>query len=831
MAVFNNILAGSSGQAAGGAGGYAIERSLRFNSADSAYLDWTPDVAGNRKTWTWAGWVKVTPTSVTLPNLFCAGDAGVVNRTYIRFNQPTGTITTGNDGGWSLTTSAVYRDSAAWYHLVVSVDTTQALDADRIKVWMNGAAQVLSGTSATPDEVGSINNNKLHYIGRETYTAGREFDGYLADVHFIDGQALDPTSFGEFDDNGIWQPIDASGLTYGTNGFHLDFADNSTAAALGTDAAGSNDWTVNNISVAAGADNDSLVDVPTNGTEEDTGVGGEVRGNYATWNPISKLSATPAPVNGNLTVNGGNASYAGSLLTTIEIPKTGKWYWEVTSDSSNWQNVIAGVADVPDPTYVSATNIGNQAAVYLYYAYLVTVRGSIVAAVSPTYTTGTAGVTYGFAADMDNGDVYLYHNGTIQNSGSPIFTNLNSVTTPLFPATTVYNVEHHWNFGQRPFAYPVSGYKSLNTASLPAPTIEDGSDYMDVVTYTGTSATNTVPGLGFSNTPGLIWIKNRTDNSTQHVLQDIVRTYSTGTKLSSSSTEDEGDTTVLNDSFGYISGASSTGFTLEKSGTGAADWSQVNLSTKSYVGWCWDAGSSTVSNTDGSITSSVRANPSVGFSIVSYTGTGANATVGHGLGAAPKLVIVKNRDASGIWPVFHIDMGGLGKYLILDNPTRALNDGGSYWQNTAPTSTLLYLGAGLEVNADTQRIIAYCFAPVAGYSAFGSYTGNGSADGPFVYTGFRPRWVMIKSSSSGGTYYNWDINDTARNTYNATDLTVCANLPDSENSANIGTQAIDILSNGFKVRQHPSTSKNVSGDTYIYAAFAENPFALNARAR
>jgi hypothetical protein len=241
---------GAAGSAGGGAGGYEIERSLRFNSSDSAYLSRTPASAGNRKTWTWAGWVKRAKLGSRY-NLFCAGSDG----TEFFFEQSAGAdklsfyYYNGSYQGQCITT-ALFRDPSAWYHVVLSIDTTQGSASDRCKIYVNGVQQTTTfltnfGSSADLD----VNNTVSHKVGGSNSGGGTfPFDGYLADIHFIDGQALDPSSFGEFDTNGVWQPIDASGLTYGTNGFHLPFSDNSTAAALGTDTSGNgNTWTVNNM--------------------------------------------------------------------------------------------------------------------------------------------------------------------------------------------------------------------------------------------------------------------------------------------------------------------------------------------------------------------------------------------------------------------------------------------------------------------------------------------------------------------------------------------------------------------------------------------------------
>ena len=441
-------------------GGYAIERSIRLNSSDSAYLARTPSVAGNRKTWTWAGWVKRGEISVYQAPV-SAGISGSTPRTYLRFDN-TDAIRLQNDAGFLYVTSSVYRDPAAWLHLVWVVDTTNATTADRVKLYVNGVRVTAfsTATTAAPNE-DTLFNSTSHtaYIGVEnrlTYY----FSGYLADIHFIDGQALDPSSFGDFDTNGIWQPKAYTG-TYGTNGFHLDFADNSTAAALGTDTSGNgNTWTVNNISVAAGADNDSLVDTPTSyGT--DTGAGGEVRGNYCTWNPLDK-DPDVSLANGNLDMS---QSSGGIVRATVGV-SSGKWYWEVVAGTGN---TVIGACDknASLADYVgSSANAVGWAQIGWAFATGVTFSGSL-----PTYTSGDL---IGVALNMDSGILSYYKNGVLQ-SGT-----FSGLTGTWFPAigTNVSATTSVANFGQRPFAYTApSGFKALCTANLPSTTITTSGSY------------------------------------------------------------------------------------------------------------------------------------------------------------------------------------------------------------------------------------------------------------------------------------------------------------------------------------------------------------------
>jgi hypothetical protein len=274
---------------------------------------------------------------------------------------------------------------------------------------------------------------------------------------------------------------------------------------------------------------------------------------------------------------------------------------------------------------------------------------------------------------------------------------------------------------------------------------------------------------------------------------------------------DVNDTAAEVDRAGDAVTVNSTGFTLD------ATYCNINNSSTTNVAWAWKAGGSGSSNTAGSITSTVSANPSAGFSIVTYTGTGANATVGHGLGVAPKMLIVKRRDSAGYsWIIGHSSIGW-NNYIVF--ATDAAGPNSAIWQDTAPTSTVFSVGTNAAVNGLSATFVAYCFSEVEGYSKFGSYTGNSSSDGSFVYLGFRPSWLLVKRYNTTGA---WFLMDAARNTYNVVDDFLYPNSSDSENSGSFG-EAIDFLSNGFKCRT-TSGFLNGSGDSYIYAAFAEHPF-------
>jgi hypothetical protein len=814
MSLPNEVTSALLGGSAAASDPYQISRSLRFNSPDSAYLSRTPSSSGNKKTCTMSAWVKRSKLGAIQMVFTSRGPgnptAGPRDSLFQLDSNDVASISFA-DGAYALTTTQVFRDLSAWYHIVVAVDTTQATSTNRIKLYVNGSQVTTFSSSSYPDqnyEFSSWNvGSQIQYIGCDEYINRRYFfDGYLADIHFIDGQALDPTSFGEFDTNGVWQPIDASGLTFGTNGFHLPFSDNSTAAALGTDTSGNgNTWTVNNISVTAGAGNDSLVDTPTNGSQTDTGVGGEVVGNYATLNPLANKLQN---ANTTVTLSNGNLDIVGASNTSSSCAGTfgvssGKWYFEYTVVSQAETNDTFGFGirrDLFTGTY------DNWEPYFRGTRLRASDNGFYVAESGGSFLTATPnGAVIGMAFDIDTNYCAVYVNGSIRLSSSSAglsgYTWFPYVAGDGGGAVTA-------NFGQRAFAYTApSGFKALCTTNLPEPTIADGSTAMDVALYTGNGSTQTISGLNFS--PDLVWMKMRSTAGYSHKLVDTVRGATISLVTNNTNAE-------LTETSG-LTAFTSNGFSL-----GSQD--PYNRNSDTFVAWTWDAGSSTVANTAGSITSQVRANASAGFSVATFTFPSSGSfTVGHGLGVAPSLIIIKHRTRSGEWLVYHASVTSKDQYLVL-NSTAAVASAGSAWGASAPTSTVFGTTTGVGGISGDQDV-AYCFAPVAGYSSFGSYTGNGSAtDGPFVFTGFRPRWVMIKGSSFAGE--SWFIWDTSRNTYNQMGARLLANESPADNSNQVFG---DILSNGFKLR-NTWGGINGSGNTYIYACFAEHPLQ-SSRAR
>ena len=332
-------------------------------------------------------------------------------------------------------------------------------------------------------------------------------------------------------------------------------------------------------------------------------------------------------------------------------------------------------------------------------------------------------------------------------------------------------------------------------------TINKPADYFNGLAYTGTNtSTSYNNGLDMSTNGGLVWLKSR-NAAGDHGLFDSVR--GTTKRIRSNTTNAE-------DTLSGVTSFDSTGFTL-----GTA----YNDTPYTFMSWSWLAGGTASSNTDGSITSSVSANTTAGFSIVSFTGTGANATVGHGLSSAPKMVIFKNRDnGTQEWDTYHAGLTDATYFIQLNSTNAQSNTNGALrFNSTAPTSSVFSVGTATTTNESSSAMIAYCFSEVKGFSKFGSYTGNGSTDGTFIYTGFKPAWVLWKRTDSA-INAPWVLMDNKRSVDNPVDKYSFPSQSDSEGTANVK----DFLSNGFKFRIVDNTS-NVSGASYIYMAFAESP--------
>jgi hypothetical protein len=510
--------------------------------------------------------------------------------------------------------------------------------------------------------------------------------------------------------------------------------------------------------------------------------------NYCVLNPLIR-QGSGSVTEGNL--RGGGTSY--ECWGTMAFPSTGKYYFEYTQNGSTGagNGPAIGIVGLNPPDENYGVKYNRNGTKWL--------NGTNSIAYGASYTTGDV---IGVAYDADNNSVVFYKNNVSQGA----------TTTTSGYTYLPYQFDNSGNggflnFGQRPFSYtPPTGFVRLNTYNLPDSTIKKGNTVMDATLWTGTGTNlNVVNASQFK--PDFVWIKNRSTTN-YHNLFDSVRGVQKA--LYSNATDAEATETQ-----GLLA-FNSNGFNIGTNGG-------TNGSGNALVGWQWQAGQGTnTSNTSGSITSTVSVNATAGFSVVTYTGTGANATVGHGLGVAPKMIITRYRGSES-WSVYHTSLGGT-KTLYL-NLTNAANTTSLAWNNTDPTSTVFSLGsAGTTNTSGGSGMVAYCWAEIAGFSKFGSYTGNGSSDGPFVYTGFRPKFVMWKRTD---TTSNWYIEDSYREAYNS--ATSPNELYPNLSNAEATNGSPIFLSNGFKLTS-TGAGYNASGGTYIYMAFAENPFK-NANAR
>ena len=1056
-----------------GGSSYQVSRSLRFNGPDSSFLSKNFASSGNQKTWTWAAWVKRSAGGAE--QCLFSGGTGSNNSTFgqIIFANNDSLRVNGYSATWR-ETAQLFRDYSAWYHIIISFDTTQSTAANRVKVFVNGVQVTTFAQSSDPTQNTDygINQADAHNIGKTTL-ASAYISAYFADVHFLDGIAVtDPAVFTTTDlTTGQLIPKAYTG-SYGTNGFKLNFSDNSTTAALGTDTSGTdlgnaittpasnapptvdylivgggggaggdlsgggggggvlassvsltsstsyavavgtggagdssssaglnggnssfnaiialgggggagdnvvattggsggggstggafsaprtgaagtsgqgfaggngfvypgaagggggagqagsngasangtggnggngvqssitgtavyyggggggggdsrfagpagtgglggggnggfgtsangtngtantgggggggsiaggnggnggsgvviiryantyadlsigsgltysfansggykiytftastaaNNWAVNNFSVTAGSGNDSLVDTPTSyGT--DTGVGGEVRGNYATWNPL--ISSTNL-TNGNLSVVQPSTTSA-SRYSTVGM-STGKWYWEISV--VKYANTVFGIrtpggGTLETPYDSSGYGMGWRNSGGFFIGGSNTGSGSMSLA---------AGDVLGLAFDADAGTLRFYKNGTLNNTLTASSTYIGQTWFAGSQDSAGGNSDHDVNFGQRAWAYTApSNYLPLVDTLLPTPLVAKPDQVFQAKLYTGNGGTQSITGLAFS--PDFIWCKGRSFNS-GHMQFDIVRGGSVS--LRSNDPDLEGGL------YGKLSSFDSNGFTMIP-GTDPTNPSVHNQNGQSYVTWTWDAGTSTVTNTSGSISAQVRANPSAGFSICTFTQPSSSSSFswGHGLNVAPQLAIMKPRDSSGNWQVYHASTGA--QYIWLNSTNAATGTGWSTVNSSIVTSTAtLWQGSNVTT-------VAYCFAPVSGYSSMGTFTPTGTTDSSFVYCGFRPRLLLVKQTSNSSNWITWD---TARDSYNYASKELYPNLSDAE-VTNSSTYSLDILSNGFKMR-NPGMS---AGSTWIYCAWAESPFQY-ARAR
>jgi hypothetical protein len=761
--------------------GYEISQSIRFNDDDAAYLYRDNDAAQtDTKKFTYSVWIKRGAiTGGTNTGLLSGGSGTTSGRSDFIFTAGSATGDSSNNdalkfdiytGGFTqIRSEAKLRDPGAWSHIVLVYDAANSTANDTLIMYHNGSRLTLDSTSGVPNNLSLINaNGQRTRVGADASSTPVEYDGYMAEINMIDGQALTPASFGETNDEGVWIPKKYSGA-YGNNGFFIDGRDSSD---LGDDESGNgNDFTSTGLAAA-----DQMSDSPTN--------------NHCTYNPL-RIRGTNTLSDGNLQAAAGSA---GAYVTSTFGVSSGKWYWEYTfTGTYNFPIVgIMGTALYQDAYPSQLTNA------VLYYS---SNGNKYIDSTSSSYGASYAvSDKIGVALNLDDNEITFFKNNSTQGAISIS----NREYTPLAGEEGSTNGGIIANFGQSDFEYtPPTGFKALNTSNLPATTITDGSAYFHPQLYTGNGSS----GLAITNAanagdfePDLLIIAPRSNGDNKVWFDDVRGT----TKRIKSNSADPGAT----DSTAQLT-FESDGFDLDTTDV------NFNGSGRTYVAWQWKKG----------------ATP--GFDIVEYTGNATNRTISHSLGVAPEWIVIKDTSNTESWIVGHNSIGWT-KNLFL-NLTNAEQTSSTIWQDTAPTSSVFTIGTSDGINKSSGAHIAYLWASVDGFSKFGSYTGNGNADGPFVYTGFKPRWVMIKSTGTE----SWPVLDTARGSGNfGSAAGANGNNPTAGNDMNAvlvmstssaeednasGSRRASYLSNGFKVRT-TNSAMNSSGQKYVYMAFAEHPF-------
>ena len=813
----------------GGASFYdtEIDGSLRLEDADNAYLS-RAQSAGNRRTFTFSCWIKRSDITSQRSSLFSAGRTDTTSGNdphltiwdddYIRWE--------GDGGSFKKEWSMKFRDPSAWYHIVLRIDSTQADANARVRLYVNGEVQTDTRNNSVisqNSEYGVNQSGKSAFIGAQNDggSAVTHSDFYIAEVNFVDGSSLDPTSFGETK-SGVWIPKAYSG-SYGTNGFHLEFAGNAN------DSSGNgNNWTANNISSY-----DYVPDSPTN--------------NFATLNPLFKNVTRTNEANysqGNLRAD----NVADAMTEATMSAMTGKWYYEVRTQgdtmfgwgiSGQWAGDTIG-----DTTVQAPAGIGIHANGQWLYG-----GTGYIANTGTSFNSGTNILM--MAIDFDNNKIYYGKNGSWTQSGNPgagtggqaLPSGIQNV--PLVPAFRITNSASDFsvvNFGQDSsfaggvtaqgntdengigdFYYSVpTGFKAWCTANIELPEAMDlalnksPEDYFASVLYEGNAVqgTSTTQSISVGFRPDLVWIKERSI-ARYPKIYDSVR----GVTLSLSPADDvveRTDSSPLG-----LSSFDANGFTV-------GDKNNVNQNGETFVAWNWKAGGSAISNTEGSINAQVSANVDAGLSIISYTGNStAGATIGHGLNQRPDVIIIKSREnatgGSQSWGFWHKNtIGGSYNDMLKLESSLSVSANNNVLNNVAPTDTLITLGVVKESNRP-EPLICYAFHEVEGFSKFGVYEANQNSFGMFINTGFEPAFILYKNVTRT---QEWVITTPAVTGYNPEDQSLQANGFGVEGSGN----TVDVVSNGFKIRTSGSGINYANGDSIVYMAFARVPFKYaNAR--
>ncbi|HEX4327026.1 MAG TPA: hypothetical protein VH105_09410 [Burkholderiales bacterium] len=758
--------------------GDAIGHSVRARATASPSLSRTNGLPTDLSKWSLSIWGKRGSLSSTqfavagasTDEIYFRGSSGVIDALYCV-----------NNGNTILESNQLFRDPSAHFHLLVVMDAANGTSVLRYRVYYNGTeitSWAVDNRSGTPINPGGSNFNANGIANRflSNGSGTENYDGVISRIDMVDGQVLTPSSFGRVSaDTGAWVHKAYTG-TYGNNGVSLRFGSVSSASDFGIDSSGNgNNYTVSGVSATAGITYDWLTDTPMN--------------NFSTLNFLSKGSG--------VTMQDANLYHASAGHTATESTfgfASGKWYAEVTFHTSG----ITGGFGVKGFSGIGGIPSGVADAWWVYDNNInfVIINQTSTSNYSPRFQSGT---TWRIAIDADNGKVYIgdhlgnWIDSTNSNTGNP-----GAGTNPTFSSVTPTSGQAgqmfifsecagsgalYWNFGQRPFVNSApAGFKTLCASNLVDTSILQGKKGQNSATFSGNSTARSLTGMGFA--PDLVDIKARTGGSSHGFDFNSVRGAGKYT-LTSATDAEATDANTLTSFDG-------DGFSLGNDVNGRG----VNITGYTYDAFAWKKGAK------------------FGFDIVTYTGTGANQTIPHGLGVAPAFFKTKNISTLQNGAAYHQALGPT-KYL-LSNTTGSLGTSSALWNNIAPSSSGFTVSTDFGCNKSGDTYEACLWSEVPGYSKISSYTGNGSADGPFINCGFRPRWLLVKRADSTG---DWTVIDAAINSFNvmAEELYLDTSTNDQAWSQ------FDFTSNGFKIRGS-NAWVNVNGGTYVFMAFAEIPF-------
>lgn len=740
---------------------FDVARSLRFSASKTSVLSKVIGSAGNQTTWSFSTWVRRSVLG-TPQAIFGAYITAGTTEHRIEFS-PTNTLRI--FGSAIAETSAQFTNTDKYYHILVVFDT---LNSPTVKIYVDGVSQTLSTNGFTTSATSVINSARTHAVGKWSAMAGGYLEGYLAETYFVDGQALTPSAFGQQDTlYDRWVPKAYSGSALTGNSFYFTYSNNSSVSALGTDSSGLGNSYTPGGTLSVTTDTDSMLDSPTC--------------LYATLTDQDTQGYSFTARNGGLGVD----AY-GYCTPQSSLPfSSGKYYAEITfitESHSSATPVVIGIKNIN-----ANGKVNNTPYAELWYCsnaanpYYHNTAGTNTASSTTTFSV-TYGDRVGIAIDADLGKMWFRKNGTWY--GDPVagtgaaFNNLGGKLLAFFvgggaEGGSAYS-RYTMNFGQQPFTDSLpTGYSAVTSKVLP---YNINAPWYD-----------------------LTIIKDRTTTNAWQVA-DSVRGLDLCCQLNAATAEASSPNKVIS--------AVKGGF---KIGPDAS----VNTAGNKYVMYGFKAGGAPVANNQGSIPTQVSVNKTSGFGVMTYTGTGANATLGHGLSTTPSFIITKCRNASTDGFIgWHSGLTS-PQYLIFTSP--GLGSSSTVWNGT-PDNTIINVGTATGTNAAGVNYVSYYWTEVPGFSKIGTYTGNALPEGTFVYCGFKPALILTKDTAGTSNFF---VFDSARESINPVGLALFPNTAGGD----AGTYPIDFLSTGFKHR-FSSGDPNGSGKTELFVAFAEIPEGL-----